>query len=157
MHVAPTTELWAFPAPGRAADCLAVGAHADGADRHPDDGAHQPQALAGGGLGAASYSFVSIFCLGVIAAVGTLVAIRKGAGDIEGATRLTQAGLWLAWADGAGAGWCCGTSTGAAAVRPEPETCLGRRISHPAALALPGYLSFMALRGFTSAWAARRR
>ena len=56
-----------------------------------------PQALAGGGLGAASYSFVSIFCLGVIAAVGTLVAIRKGAGDIAGATRLTQAGLWLAW------------------------------------------------------------
>ena len=56
-----------------------------------------PQALAGGGLGAASYSFVSIFCLGVIAAVGTLVAIRKGAGDTEGATRLTQAGLWLGW------------------------------------------------------------
>eukprot|EP01030_Chromulinospumella_sphaerica_P026101 gene26101-26276_t len=56
-----------------------------------------PEALAGGGLGAASYSFVSIFCIGVIAAVGTLVAIRQGAGDIEGATRLTQAGLWLAW------------------------------------------------------------
>lgn len=54
-----------------------------------------PEALAGGGLGAASYSFVSIFCIGVIAAVGTLVAIRQGAGDIEGATRLTQAGLWL--------------------------------------------------------------
>ena len=33
----------------------------------------------------------------VAAAVGTLVAIRHGAGDIEGATRLTQAGLWLAW------------------------------------------------------------
>ena len=57
-----------------------------------------PEALAGGGLGAASYSFVSIFCIGVIAAVGTLVSIRQGAGDIEGATRLTQAGLWLAWA-----------------------------------------------------------
>jgi MATE family multidrug resistance protein len=26
---------------------------------------------------------VSIFCIGVIAAVGTLVAIRQGAGDIE--------------------------------------------------------------------------
>ena len=38
-----------------------------------------PEALAGGGLGAASYSFVSIFCLGVIAAVGTLVE-RKMAG-----------------------------------------------------------------------------
>ncbi len=56
-----------------------------------------PEALAGGGLGAATYSFVSIFCIGVIAAVGTLVAIRQGAGDILGATRLTQAGLWLAW------------------------------------------------------------
>ena len=56
-----------------------------------------PEALAGGGLGAATYSFVSIFCIGVIAAVGTLVAIRQGAGDIEGAARLTQAGLWLAW------------------------------------------------------------
>ena len=33
-----------------------------------------PEALAGGGLGAASYSFVAIFCIGVIAAVGTLVA-----------------------------------------------------------------------------------
>ena len=43
------------------------------------------------------YSFVSIFCIGVIAAVGTLVAIRQGAGDIVGAARLTQAGLWLAW------------------------------------------------------------
>ena len=48
-----------------------------------------PEALAGGSLGAASYSFVSIFCIGVIAAVGTLVSIRQGGGDIEGATRLT--------------------------------------------------------------------
>jgi len=63
-----------------------------------------PEALAGGGLGAASYSFVSIFCIGVIAAVGTLVAIRQGAGDIIGATRLTQAGLWLAWLMALGAG-----------------------------------------------------
>ena len=40
-----------------------------------------PEALAGGSLGAASYSFVSIFCLGVIASVGTLVSIRQGAGE----------------------------------------------------------------------------
>ena len=26
-----------------------------------------------------------------------LVATRKGANDIEGATRLAQSGLWLAW------------------------------------------------------------
>ncbi|KAF1070904.1 MAG: hypothetical protein GAK45_00664 [Pseudomonas citronellolis] len=48
-----------------------------------------PEALGGGTLGAASYTFVSIFCIGVIAAVGTLVSIRQGAGDIEGAARLT--------------------------------------------------------------------
>jgi MATE family multidrug resistance protein len=76
---------------------------------------------------------VSIFCLGVIAAVGTLVAIRKGAGDIEGATRLTQAGLWLAWAWRWRRAGAVEPSTGAAAVRPEPENGLGRRISHPAA------------------------
>ena len=40
----------------------------------------------------------------MIAAVGTLVAIRKGAGDIIGAARLTQAGLWLAWLMALGAG-----------------------------------------------------
>lgn len=56
-----------------------------------------PDALAGGGLGAASYNLISFFCVGVIAAVGTLVAIRHGAGDNVGATRLTQNGLWLAW------------------------------------------------------------
>ena len=36
-----------------------------------------PEALAGGGLGAATYSFVSIFCIGVIAAVGTLALSRR--------------------------------------------------------------------------------
>ena len=46
-----------------------------------------------------------------IAAVGTLVSIRQGAGDIEGATRLTQAGLWR---PGPWPWWpacCCGTSS----------------------------------------------
>ena len=54
-----------------------------------------PSTLAAGGLGAASYSFVSIFCVGVIASVGNLVAIRHGAQDAAGVTRLTQNGLWL--------------------------------------------------------------
>lgn len=112
-----------------------------------------PEALAGGGLGAASYSFVSIFCIGVIAAVGTLVAIRQGAGDIEGATRLTQAGLWLAWL----------MALVAALLLWNLEPVLlmfGQTPTNVAAagqfllmlpFALPGYLSFMALRGFTSA------
>jgi multidrug resistance protein, MATE family len=81
-----------------------------------------PEALAGGSLGAASYSFVSIFCIGVIAAVGTLVSIRQGAGDIEGATRLTQAGLWLAWALALGAAAdAVEHQAGVAAVWPDPD------------------------------------
>jgi MATE family multidrug resistance protein len=112
-----------------------------------------PEALAGGGLGAASYSFVSIFCLGVIAAVGTLVAIRKGAGDIAGATRLTQAGLWLAW--------IMAVVAALALWNLSPLLLmLGQTSSNVEAagqfllllpFALPGYLSFMALRGFTTA------
>ncbi|MEG5264997.1 NorM family multidrug efflux MATE transporter [Pseudomonas sp. JDS28PS106] len=112
-----------------------------------------PQALAGGGLGAATYSFVSFFCVGVMAAVGTLVSIRHGAGDDQGATRLTQAGLWLAW----------GMALVAALLLWNLEPVLLRfgqdeANVHMAAqflttlpLALPGLLSFMALRGFTSA------
>ncbi|PWB32669.1 multidrug transporter NorM [Pseudomonas sp. SDI] len=112
-----------------------------------------PEALAGGGLGAASYSFVSIFCLGVIAAVGTLVAIRQGAGDIGGATRLTQAGLWLAWGMAIVAAlvlWNLQPVLLALGQTPENVAHAGQFLLL-LPLALPGYLSFMALRGFTSA------
>ncbi|WP_090203910.1 NorM family multidrug efflux MATE transporter [Pseudomonas asplenii] len=112
-----------------------------------------PEALAGGGLGAASYSFVSIFCLGVIAAVGTLVAIRHGASDVEGVTRLAQAGLWLAWAMALGAGlllWNLKPLLLLFGQTPSNVQAAGQfLIALP--FALPGYLSFMALRGFTSA------
>lgn len=90
MHVAPTTELKALL---RLAGPLIASQLAHMLMVLTDTlmmARISPQALAGGGLGAASYSFVSIFCLGVIAAVGTLVAIRKGAHDIEGATRLAE-------------------------------------------------------------------
>ncbi|MBD8569746.1 NorM family multidrug efflux MATE transporter [Pseudomonas syringae] len=112
-----------------------------------------PEALAGGGLGAATYNFISFFCVGVMAAVGTLVSIRHGAGDTEGAARLTQAGLWLAW----------GMALVAALILWSLEPILlqfgqAEANVHMAAqflitlpLALPGLLSFMALRGFTSA------
>ena len=112
-----------------------------------------PEALAGGGLGAATYNFISFFCVGVMAAVGTLVSIRHGAGDTEGAARLTQAGLWLAW----------GMALVAALILWNLEPILlqfgqAEANVHMAAqflitlpLALPGLLSFMALRGFTSA------
>ncbi|MGV8916754.1 MAG: NorM family multidrug efflux MATE transporter [Pseudomonas sp.] len=112
-----------------------------------------PDALAGGGLGAASYNLISFFCVGVIASVGTLVAIRHGAGDIVGATRLTQNGLWLAW----------GMALVAALVlwnlepillklgQKEANVHMAVQFLTTLPLALPGFLSFMALRGFTSA------
>eukprot|EP01132_Coremiostelium_polycephalum_P021358 gene21358-25364_t len=112
-----------------------------------------PEALAGGGLGAASYSFVSIFCIGVIAAVGTLVAIRQGAGDIEGATRLTQAGLWLAWLMALVAGLLLWNLKPVLLMFGQTETNVASAGQFLTILpfALPGYLTFMALRGFTSA------
>ncbi|MDE1168633.1 MAG: NorM family multidrug efflux MATE transporter [Pseudomonas sp.] len=112
-----------------------------------------PQALAGGGLGAASYSFVSIFCLGVMAAVGTLVAIRQGAGDKVGAARLTQAGLWLAWIMALIAAvllWNLSPILLTLGQTPE-NVANAAQFLLLLPLALPGYLSFMALRGFTSA------
>jgi MATE family multidrug resistance protein len=112
-----------------------------------------PAELAGGGLGAASYAFVSICCVGVIAAVGSLVAIRHGAGDTSGVTRLTQNGLWLGM----------GLALLAMLVLWQLEPLLRLAGQTPASVAhamaflgtllfaLPGYLTFMALRGFTSA------
>ncbi|WP_260957664.1 NorM family multidrug efflux MATE transporter [Pseudomonas citri] len=112
-----------------------------------------PEALAGGGLGAASYSFVSILCIGVIAAVGTLVAIRHGAGDTVGATRLTQAGLWLAWLMALIAGLLLWNLKPVLLMFGQTEANVVSAGQFLLALpfALPGYLSFMALRGFTSA------
>lgn len=112
-----------------------------------------PAELAAGGLGAASYSFVSIFCVGVLAAVGNLVAIRHGAEDNPGVTRLTQTGLWLAWGLALGAGlllWNLGPLL--AHFGQEPHNITGaQQFLSTLVFALPGYLSFMALRGFTAA------
>jgi MATE family multidrug resistance protein len=47
---------------------------------------------------------VSIFCIGVIAAVGTLVAIRQGAGDIDRRHPPDPGRAVAGLADGAGAG-----------------------------------------------------
>lgn len=54
-----------------------------------------PDALAAGGLGAVSYAFVSTFCVGVVAAVGNLVAIRHGCDDAAGAAAAARSGLWV--------------------------------------------------------------
>lgn len=112
-----------------------------------------PQALAGGGLGAASYSFVSIFCIGVMAAVGTLVSIRHGAADIKGAARLTQAGLWLAWMLALAAAlllWNLSPLLLLFGQHPDNVMAASQFLTL-LPLALPGYLSFFALRGFSSA------
>lgn len=112
-----------------------------------------PEALAGGGLGAASYSFVSIFCIGVIAAVGTLVSIRHGAGDIVGAARLTQAGIWLACLMAVVAGLLLWNLKPVLLLfgQTESNVTMAGQFLTILPFALPGYLTFMALRGFTSA------
>lgn len=153
MHIAPTTELKALL---RLAGPLVASQLAHMLMVLTDTlmmARISPQALAGGGLGAASYSFVSIFCLGVIAAVGTLVAFRKGAGDIAGATRLAQNGLWLAWGLALAAGlalWNLKPLLLLFGQRPD-NVEMAMQFLTLLPLALPGYLTFMALRGFTSA------
>ncbi|HDY5912046.1 TPA: NorM family multidrug efflux MATE transporter, partial [Pseudomonas aeruginosa] len=82
-----------------------------------------PDALAAGGLGAVSYAFVSTFCVGVVAAVGNLVAIRHGCDDAAGAAAAARSGLWVG----------------------------AMQFLHSLTFALPGYMAFMVLRGFTSA------
>ena len=112
-----------------------------------------PAQLAGGALGATCYYMLSLFCVGMIAAVGSLVAIRHGAGDSAGATRLLQAGLWLALLLGIVAALCL-RSLGPLLpyLGQQPDTATqAMAFLRTLALALPGYLCFMALRGFTSA------
>lgn len=112
-----------------------------------------PEPLAGGALGATCYYMLSLFCVGMMAAVGSLVAIRHGAEDTVGATRLIQNGLWLALLLGLG-GALCLRSLGPLLphLGQQPATAdMAMTFLTPLALALPGYLCFMALRGFTSA------
>ncbi|WP_339513802.1 NorM family multidrug efflux MATE transporter [Pseudomonas sp. RL_15y_Pfl2_60] len=112
-----------------------------------------PQELAGGGLGAACYSFISIFCVGAIGAVGNLVAIRHGSADTAGVTRLTQNGLWMGWGLALLAGlilWNLEPALKHAQQTPENVERAMHFLS-TLVFALPGYMTFMALRGFTSA------
>lgn len=112
-----------------------------------------PAELAAGGLGAASYSFVSIFCVGVIAAAGNLVAIRHGAVDVAGAARLTQAGMWLGWGLALAAGLLLWNLAPLLRVFGQEAHNIEGAMQFLSTLvfALPGYMTFMALRGFTSA------
>ncbi|MBD9501871.1 NorM family multidrug efflux MATE transporter [Pseudomonas sp. BGr12] len=111
------------------------------------------EALAAGGLGASTYALVSTFCVGVVAATGNLVAIRHGAKDARGVVQATQAGLWIGGALAMLAGlllWNLGPIL--IAFGQAPETVHGTMtFLHSIVFALPGYMAFMVLRGFTSA------
>ncbi|MCY1417759.1 Multidrug resistance protein MdtK [compost metagenome] len=112
-----------------------------------------PEALASGGLGATSYSFVSMFCVGVVAAVGNLVAIRHGAGDAQGVARVTRSGLWVGMGLALLAGLLLWNLEAILLIFGQaPETVHGTMsFLHSIIFALPGYMAFMVLRGFTSA------
>ncbi|MEH3022095.1 MAG: NorM family multidrug efflux MATE transporter [Pseudomonas oryzihabitans] len=112
-----------------------------------------PAALAGGGLGAAVYSFVSVICVGVITAVANLAALRRGAGDARGVAAVTAAGIWIALALAVVAGsllWHIEPLL-ALAGQPEESRQAAGVFLRCLAFALPGHLLFMTLRGFTSA------
>ncbi|MEE9102881.1 NorM family multidrug efflux MATE transporter [Pseudomonas nitroreducens] len=111
------------------------------------------EALASGGLGASSYALISTFCVGVVAATGNLVAIRHGARDSSGVVQATQAGLWIGLALSLLAGlllWNLGPIL--LTFGQAPETVAGTMsFLRSIVFALPGYMIFMVLRGFTSA------
>jgi MATE family multidrug resistance protein len=111
-----------------------------------------PEALASGGLGAATYSFVSVVCIGIIAAVGNLVAIRHGSHDTEGVTEVACAGIWIALGLALLAGltlWCLEPAL--LTLGQNPATAAqAMEFVRTVSFALPGYFVFMALRGFTS-------
>ena len=112
-----------------------------------------PAALAGGGLGASVYSFVSVICIGVITAVANLAALRRGAGDTEGVAAVTAAGIWIALALALVAGCLLWNIEPLLALAGQPEESrqAAAVFLRCLAFALPGHLLFMTLRGFTSA------
>nr|VVH82137.1 Multidrug resistance protein MdtK [Pseudomonas aeruginosa] len=112
-----------------------------------------PDALAAGGLGAVSYAFVSTFCVGVVAAVGNLVAIRHGCDDAAGAAAAARSGLWVGAALALAAGLLLWNLRPLLTVFGQaPQTVDGAmQFLHSLTFALPGYMAFMVLRGFTSA------
>ncbi|TWI57541.1 MATE family multidrug resistance protein [Pseudomonas duriflava] len=111
-----------------------------------------PEALASGGLGAAAYSFFSVVCVGVIAAVGNLVAIHQGAQNTRGVTDIASAGLWIAGGLALLAMLCLWLLEPVLLVlgQAPDTTAQAMGFIHTVSFALPGYLVFMTLRSFTS-------
>lgn len=112
-----------------------------------------PDALAAGGLGASTYAFVSTVCSGVVAATGNLVAIRHGARDRAGTAAATQAGLWVGLGLALLAGALLWNLEALLLILGQAPATVHGTMSflHSILFALPGYLAFMVLRGFTSA------
>ncbi|MBH9344769.1 NorM family multidrug efflux MATE transporter [Pseudomonas aeruginosa] len=112
-----------------------------------------PDALAAGGRGAGSYAFGSTFCVGGGAAGGTLAALRPGRADPAGVAAVTRAGLWVGAALALAAGlllWNLGPLL--LAFGQAPQAVDGAmQFLRSLVFALPGYMAFMVLRGFTGA------
>uniref|UniRef100_A0ACD5H0R9 MATE family efflux transporter n=1 Tax=Desertifilum tharense IPPAS B-1220 TaxID=1781255 RepID=A0ACD5H0R9_9CYAN len=54
-----------------------------------------PQSLAAGGLGAITFAMLLLVGTGVVSAVGAIVAIAHGEGNIRRVSRLSAMGLWV--------------------------------------------------------------
>ncbi len=106
-------------------------------------------ALAGGGLGTAVFSLVNIVCVGVLTAVGNVVAFAAGAGDRGAIRGAVQAGLRIATALGAFAALLCALSGPAlVGLGQAPAVVEGAsRYLAFAALGIVPSLLFTALRG----------
>ncbi|QVM93725.1 NorM family multidrug efflux MATE transporter [Pseudomonas entomophila] len=111
------------------------------------------EALAGGGVGASIYSFLTFSFSGVISGIGTLIAIAHGSQDITRVRRSCQSGLLIALllaALGMLVLWLAAPLLRSLGQPPQSIDAF-IAFTHAVAFALPGYLVFMALRNFVSA------
>lgn len=111
------------------------------------------EALAGGGVGASIYSFLTFSFSGVISGIGTLIAIAHGSRDTARVRRSCQSGMLIALALsalGISALWLAAPLLRSLGQPPQSIDAF-IAFTRAVAFALPGYLVFMALRNFVSA------
>lgn len=110
-------------------------------------------ALAGGGLGASIYSFLTFSFSGVISGIGTLIAIAHGSKDFVSVRRSCQSNILIALllsVLGMLVLWM--TAPLLRRLGQPPQSIEAFVVfGHAIAFALPGYLVFMAMRSFVSA------
>lgn len=111
------------------------------------------EALAGGGVGASIYSFLTFSFSGVISGIGTLIAIAHGAKDTVGVQRTCQSSILIALALSALGMLALWLAAPLLRSLGQPPQSIDSFIAftRAVAFALPGYLVFMALRNFVSA------